>query len=55
MKREEVEVLSSNAAQLLLWLTDDIELTPLQVLDFVANLLELVLDALTRLNRQPPR
>jgi len=55
MEREEVETLSSNAAQLLLWLTGDIELTPLEVLDFVANLLELVLDALTRLNRPTPK
>jgi len=55
MEREEVENLSSNAAQLLLWLTGDIELEPLEVLEFVANLLEVVLDALTKLNRRTPR
>jgi len=55
MEREEVENVSSEGAQLALWLTGDIELETLEVLTFVANMLELVLDALTKLNRRIPR
>jgi len=55
VKREEVEDVSSTAAQLTLWLSGDIELEVLEVLEGIATLLEVVLDALTRLNRRTPK
>jgi len=55
VKREEVEDVSSTAAQLTLWLSGDIEMEVLEVLEGIATLLEVVLDALTRLNRRTPK
>jgi len=55
VRREEVEEVSSTAAQLTLWLSGDIEMEVLEVLEGIATLLEVVLDALTRLNRRTPK
>lgn len=55
MEREDVEENSSDAAQATLWLSGDIAMEPLEVLELVARLLELVLDALTKLNRRAPK
>jgi len=55
VRREEVEDVSSTAAQLTLWLSGDIEMEVLEVLEGIATLLEVVLDALTRLNRRTPK
>lgn len=55
VRREEVENVSSTAAQLTLWLSGDIEMEVLEVLEGIATLLEVVLDALTRLNRRTPK
>jgi len=55
VRREEVEDVSSTAAQLTLWLSGDIEMEVLEVLEGIATLLEVVLDALTRLNQRTPK
>lgn len=52
VQREEVEEVNSRATQLTLWLTGDIELEPLEVLEYIVTLLEVVLDALTKHSRR---
>jgi len=55
MEREDVEQASSDAAQAVLWLSGDIEMSPLEVLELIVRLLELLLDVLTKNSGRAPK
>lgn len=55
MERAEVVQATDAAAQLVLWLSDDIELEDLMVLESISSLLEVAADALCKRLGQTPK